>query len=129
MKKLVLGFVLLSLVLLCGCGFSQNTADPAGAGSASAPAAEPAPTPEPTPTPITELTFPDGTVHKTEDTSLDLSSLKHADVAKTAELLRQMPNLETVELGSDGAWTGTQPELTAATACVERTEEATRDLS
>ena len=130
MKKFVLCVVLLSLALLCGCGFSRNTADPAGAeSSAAAPAAEPAPTPEPTPTPITELTFPDGSVHPVEETSLDLSALTHADVAETAELLRQMPNLETVDLGSDGAWTGSLPELTAVTACVERPEEATRDLS
>ncbi len=128
MKKLVLCVLLLSAALLCGCGFSQNTADPAGADS-SAPAPDAEPISEPEPTPITELTFPDGSIHTVEETSLDLSALAHADVAKTAELLKQMPNLETLDLGSDGAWTGTPPELTAETACVERPEEAARDLS
>ena len=124
MKKIVFGAFLSALLLLCGCGFSENTADPTGAGSSTSAFVE-----EPTPTPITELTFPDGSVHMADETSLDLSGLAHADVAKTAELLKQMPNLETLELGSDGAWTGTPPELTAATACVERPEAATRDLS
>ncbi len=128
MKKFVLCVLLLSSALLCGCGFSKSTADPAGADS-NASAADTEPTPEPTPTPVQEFTFPDGSVHPVEETNLDLSTLTHADVAKTVDLLKQMPKLETLDLGSDGAWTGTPPELTAATACVERPEEATRDLS
>ena len=81
--------VMVVLILLCGCGFARNTEDPA-AGEAAVQeddaAAEAAP--EPTPSPVPELAFPDGAVHAADETSLDLSSLTHADVAKTAELLK-----------------------------------------
>ena len=55
MKRNVLIICLLILTLLCGCGFSQNTADPAAAESAApenaAVTPEETPEPEPTPTP------------------------------------------------------------------------------
>ena len=129
--------VLLTAVLLCGCSASaQNTdAKPENAAAVETaipePAAESAPeaAPEPTPTPVPELSFPDGSVHKADEKELDLSWLSHKDVAETVELLKKMPDLETVELGTDGAWTGVQPELTEETASVERPEAADRDLS
>ena len=71
----------------------------------------------------------DGLSFRTDSTELDLSSLSHRDVAETAEALKLMPDLKTVELGTDGAWTGNPPELTRETAMTERPEEATRDLT
>jgi len=132
MKKAFFGIILSVLLaaLLCGCGmFAANAGTEGEGGTKAEAAATPTPTPEPTPTPIPELTFPDGTVHRADETKLDLSKLSHKDVAATAELLKQMPDLTELELGSDGAWTGTPPELTAETASVERPAEATRDLS
>lgn len=74
MKRNVLIICLLTLTLLCGCGFSQNTADPAAAESAApenaAVTPEETPEPEPTPTPVPELAFPDGTTHMADETSL-----------------------------------------------------------
>lgn len=66
---------------------------------------------------------------RTDATTLDLSDLKHKDVADMAEALALLPDLEEIELGSDGAWTGNPPELTLETASLARPEEATRDLS
>ena len=84
---------------------------------------------EPTPIPVPEYTFPDGSVHRADETALDLSSLTHRDVETVAALLQEMPDLQEIELGTDGAWTGTQPELTEETAMQERPENAARDLS
>ena len=130
MKKSIL-MILLAALLLCGCGSSAEKEKPAQNTEAVAEEAEtsPTPTPEPTPTPVPELMFPDGSVHKVNETKLDLSALSHRDVAKTAELLKQMPDLQTVELGTDGAWTGVQPELSDETTAMDRPEAATRDLS
>lgn len=133
MKKFVLPMILTILVLLmlCGCGATAVSADPMPT-EPSPSAAEPDPSeaPEPTPTPVPELTFPDGSTYPVNQTRLDLSKLTHHDVAETAALLRKMPELERVDLGSDGAWTKTnQVELNAETASVERPENANRDLT
>ncbi len=137
-RHLLAAALLTGVLLLCGCGASAGNdspvpgpeAAPEAAGT-EAPEANPAPTstPVPTPTPVPELTFPDGSVHRIDETGLDLTRLSHKDVKATAALLRQMPDLQTVDLGTDGAWTGTPPELTAETAAQERPETATRDLS
>ena len=114
MKKSIL-MILLAALLLCGCGSPAGKEKPAqGSGpapeAAGAETAEPTPSPTPTPaptpapTPVPELSFPDGSAHKIDETELDLKKLSHKDVAKTAELLRQMPDLQTIDLGTDGAW-------------------------
>ena len=139
MKKNIL-MILLAALLLCGCGSPAGKEKPAqGSGpapeAAGAETAEPTPSPTPTPaptpapTPVPELSFPDGSAHKIDETELDLKKLSHKDVAKTAELLRQMPDLQTIDLGTDGAWTGVQPELNDETTSRERPETAARDLS
>ena len=66
---------------------------------------------------------------RTDAKELDLSELSHRDVADTAAMLKLLPELESVELGSDGAWTGNPQELTQETASEERPAEATRDLT
>ena len=66
---------------------------------------------------------------RTDEKTLDLSTLSHKDVAGVAEQLALLRELEEIELGSDGAWTGNPPELTQETASVERPAEATRDLT
>ena len=132
MKKSLL-IVLFTALLLCGCGLhtqKQDAKEPASDSVETAvPEPTPTPTPEPTPTPVPELSFPDGSVHKIDEKTLDLRTLSHRDVAETVELLKKMPDLETVELGTDGAWTGVQPELTYESTLVERPEAASRDLS
>ena len=136
MKRLYVSILLLiTILLLCGCGVAA--ADPSSAPTQSpeaeesaAPVEEPTPEPEPTPTPIPEITFPDGTVYRADETELDLSKLTHKDVAAVVELLKEMPNLKKLDLGSDGAWSRQdQAELNAETAAIERPEAATRDLS
>ena len=123
MKK-ALSSVLLAVLLsgcLFGCGREAVSEDPA-----------PVPAVEPTapPTPIPALRFPDGSTHQADETRLDLRGLTHKDVLETAKLLKQMPELEYVDLGTDGAWTETErAELNAETAAAERPAEATRDLT
>lgn len=76
-----------------------------------------------------ELHFPDGSTHNADETQLYLPGLVHADARAVAELLKQMPALELIDLGTDGAWTETgRAELNAQTASVKRPEAATRDL-
>ena len=66
---------------------------------------------------------------RTDAKELDLSELSHRDVAEAAAMLKLLAELESVDLGSDGAWTGNPPELTQETASEERPTEATRDLT
>ena len=127
MKKTLISVLLIVLLPCCltGCGPSAVPEDPA---PASTP--EPTITPSPTPTPVPMLHFPDGSTHSSDETRLTLHTLAHKDVPEVAELLKQMPNLEYVDLGTDGAWTETErAELNAETAAAERPAEATRDLT
>ena len=123
MKKALISVLLAVLLSGClfGCGREAVSEDPA-----------PDPTVETTatPVPVSVLRFPDGSAHQADETRLDLSGLTHKDVPETAELLKQMPELEYVDLGTDGAWTETErAELNAETAAAERPAEATRDLT
>ena len=63
----------------------------------------PEPTPEPTPTKPPYLSFPDGSRHDYGEVNLDLSWLCHEQVGETAALLREMPELRSVQLGMDRA--------------------------
>ena len=113
-QSVILCALLIGMLLLCGCG-AVNTESDSGKTENLPAAAEtvlPAAGAEPTPIPVPEYTFPDGSVHRADETVLDLSSLTHRDVETVAALLREMPDLQEIELGTDGAWTGTQPELT-----------------
>ena len=123
MKKALISLLVVVLLSGClfGCGREAVSEDPA-----------PDPTVETTatPVPVSVLRFPDGSAHQADETRLDLSGLTHKDVPETAELLKQMPELEYVDLGTDGAWTETErAELNAETAAAERPAEATRDLT
>ena len=123
MKKALISVLLAVLLSGClfGCGREAVSEDPA-----------PVPTVETTatPVPVSVLRFPDGSAHQADETRLDLQGLTHKDVPETAELLKQMPELEYVDLGTDGAWTETErAELNAETAAAERPAEATRDLT
>ena len=123
MKKALISLLVAVLLSGClfGCGREAVSEDPA-----------PDPTVETTatPVPVSVLRFPDGSAHQADETRLDLSGLTHKDVPETAELLKQMPELEYVDLGTDGAWTETErAELNAETAAAERPAEATRDLT
>lgn len=136
MKQFTIFILILTVILLlCGCGAAAADPSPVptqvpGAEADAEPAKETTPEPEPTPTPIPELTFPDGSVYRADETELDLGKLTHRDVDAVVELLKQMPDLKKLDLGSDGAWSRQdQAELNAETAAVERPETATRDLS
>ena len=123
MKKALISVLLAVLLSGClfGCGREAVSDDPA-----------PVPTVETTatPVPVSVLRFPDGSAHQADETRLDLQGLTHKDVPETAEFLKQMPELEYVDLGTDGAWTETErAELNAETAAAERPAEATRDLT
>ena len=123
MKKALISLLVVVLLSGClfGCGREAVSEDPA-----------PDPTVETTatPVPVSVLRFPDGSAHQADETRLDLQGLTHKDVPETAELLKQMPELEYVDLGTDGAWTETErAELNAETAAAERPAEATRDLT
>ena len=123
MKKALISLLVVVLLSGClfGCGRETVSEDPA-----------PDPTVETTatPVPVSVLRFPDGSAHQADETRLDLQGLTHKDVPETAELLKQMPELEYVDLGTDGAWTETErAELNAETAAAERPAEATRDLT
>ena len=112
MKKTMLPIVLtiLLLALLCGCGAAAVSADPTPAPSketaeeAAAETPEATETPEPTPTPVPELTFPEGSVYPVDADRVSLHKLTHKDVAEAAELLKQMPALTRIDMGTDGAW-------------------------
>ena len=138
MKKTMLPIVLtiLLLALLCGCGAAAVSADPTPAPSketaeeAAAETPEATETPEPTPTPVPELTFPEGSVYPVDADRVSLHKLTHKDVAEAAELLKQMPALTRIDMGTDGAWTKLdREELNAETAAMERPIRAKRDLS
>ena len=123
MKKALISLLVAVLLSGClfGCGREAVSEDPA-----------PVPTVETaaTPVPVSVLRFPDGSAHQADETRLDLQGLTHKDVPETAELLKQMPELEYIDLGTDGAWTETErAELNAETAAAERPAEATRDLT
>ena len=123
MKKALISLLLAVLLSGClfGCGREAVSENPA-----------PIPTVETTatPVPVSVLRFPDGSAHQADETRLDLQGLTHKDVPETAGLLKQMPELEYVDLGTDGAWTETErAELNAETAAAERPAEATRDLT
>ena len=110
MKRIAL-LLLLILLLLCACGTQPQTpdADEAAPSPVSAASSGPLPTPEPSPAPTPEptrppyLSFPDGSHHDYGETELDLSWLQHEDAGTVAELLREMPALQRVELGADNA--------------------------
>ena len=123
MKKALIS--LLVAVLLSGCLFGCGRE-----AVSEAPAPDPTVEPSATPVAVPVLSFPDGSAHQADETRLDLQGLTHKDVPETAELLKQMPELEYVDLGTDGAWTETErAELNAETAAAERPAEATRDLT
>ena len=138
MKRTILLIVLTILVLamLCGCGAAAVSTDPTPSAEketteeTAEETPEPTETPAPTQTPVPELSFPEGSVYPLDATRVSLHKLKHKDVAEAAELLKQMPALERIDMGTDGAWTKlNREELNAETAAVERPLNATRDLT
>ena len=125
--------LLCTALLLCGCGIQQagGTEEVPAPQETEEPSPEPTPTPTPAPTPEL-LQFPDGTRHSADTMKLDLSSLRHGDVAETVELLKEMSSWGApaeIDLGSDGAWTAEEEKLTFEMASVERPENADRDLT
>ncbi len=94
---LLTAFVL--FLLLTGCA-AKSVSDPA---SASPPSKSAAATPVPvrTPAPIPELQFPDGSIHKSLERRLDLSTLTHEELDSYLPFLEQMPKLRYIRLGEE----------------------------
>ena len=76
--------LLLLTVFLNACGAEKQE-------QTAKPAAEPMPIPVVTAAPLQEITFPDGSVHKTLERRVDLSALHHENVSAAIEALKQMP--------------------------------------
>ena len=117
MRKLLLTVAAALCLLLCACG--AKGVMPAAAADTPAPTAEatpeptPKPTPEPTPMPVPTpalLQFPDGSRHYDYEIRVDLSALEHSGVEEAIALLRQMPNVRSVLLGSEPE-DGSEPRL------------------
>ena len=110
MKKAIFPIILaaLMLALLCGCGAAAVSSDPTpvpakeSVEEAAEKTPEPTETPEPTPTPVPELSFPEGSVYPQDAARVSLHKLTHKDVAEAAELLKQMPALTRIDMGTDG---------------------------
>ena len=111
MKKIGICLALAALLLLCACGAGGGRAPapetlPADTGEpvpAPTPEPTPAPTPEPTPEPTPALLlFPDGSEHREDEESVDLSSLDREGVRDAIALLETMPALRRVSLGEAG---------------------------
>ena len=105
------GLLLLLTVFLnaCGAGKQEQTAKTA---------AEPMPVPVITAAPLQEITFPDGSVHKTLERRVDLSALSHEEVPAAVEALKQMPKLRYINLGTEDD-TGPEKERGSAEESVE----------
>ena len=90
------GLLLALVLLLYACGAGVQT-------QVQAVETEAVTTPVPivTAPPVSEIIFPDGTVHKLPERRVDLSNLSHEEVADTAEVLKQMLKLRYVNLGEE----------------------------
>ena len=64
------------------------------------PTQEPTPTPEPLRDANGDLRFPDGSVYHGYEVKISLPKLEGKDVERTIELLGEMPNVHTVDLGA-----------------------------
>ncbi len=96
MRRLAFLLLLLCCLLLTGCGEATAPLPEEEAAQDSSPT----PTPLPLPTPTPELRFANGKVYHGYEISIDLSGITGADVKETIELLRQMPNVHNVDLGT-----------------------------
>lgn len=96
-----------------GAGITSRLGESAAEAAAAAvtPAPPPLPTPTPAPTPeptpeIVTIAFPNGVQARSNDTKLDLSSLRCDQLGQTLPLLAQMPELEYLRLGSGNGGEG-----------------------
>ncbi len=112
------GLLLVLIMLLSACGAETEA-------QSVETEAEPTPVPMVTAAPVPEITFPDGTVHKLPERRVDLSSLRHAEVAATVDALKQMSKLRYVNLGEEDAVVSGKDKDTDA----ENMDEPPRDLT
>ena len=107
MKRWVPVLLAAACILFCGCATANraNAAEdrlPVPTEAAETPAPTHTPVPVATPKPIPELTFPDGSIHKSLERRLNLTEISHADVEEYLPALEQMPKLRYVNLGGEG---------------------------
>ena len=120
--------LLLAALLLVGCAALPSARAENGT---PAETEEPSPTPTPAPTPAPDplrdkngdLCFPDGSVYHGYEIRISLPGLEGRDVAQTIELLGEMPNLHTVDLGER------KPGRLLALSSVEKLQEAFPELN
>ena len=111
-KLLPVLFLLLCLLLVCGCGATNGTdQEPALPDMTAAPPPTPTPTPVPTPTPTPPVTVL-GKEYSWDTTVIDLRDLKSADVPQAAEELKALTLLQQVDLPSEGEDLLTLDDLT-----------------
>ena len=96
MKRWVPVLLAAACILFCGCATANraNAAEdrlPVPTEAAETPAPTHTPVPVATPRPIPELTFPDGSIHKSLERRLNLTEISHADVEEYLPVLEQMP--------------------------------------
>ncbi|MBQ6927455.1 MAG: hypothetical protein IJQ36_03990 [Oscillospiraceae bacterium] len=95
---LLLPCAVLSLAL-AGCAKKGSSAPAIEKPAPSAAVQTAAPTPAPTPTPEPPITIL-GTSYNKTDASVELRGLKDADVSDTAAMLRRMPDVQRLHIGS-----------------------------
>ena len=97
--------LLLAALLLGGCSALPSArAESETPAETEEPSPEPTPEPTPTPEPLRDangdLRFPDGSVYHGYEVKISLPKLEGKDVERTIELLGEMPNVHTVDLGA-----------------------------
>ena len=93
--------LLCTLLCLALMGCSAMKAAPAPTETlVPSPTAAPEPTPAPTPTPEPEIRIL-GTVYAPDAAVVSLRGLRDADAAETAKMLRRLPNVRQIGIGSE----------------------------
>ena len=115
---ITVAMILAVLTLLCACGGQAGPTEAETSGAAEDTTAEN------TAPAMTELMFPDGSVHPVEESCIDLSTLHHRDVEDVAELLQQMPRLRHVNLGEED---GYSDNLEVEENCADGADAVERD--
>ncbi len=100
MKRIAFLLLLLCCVLFAGCGQTPASDEPEEGIPEEAIREEPTPSPVYTPDPLPSLRFPNGKSYHGDERRIKLEGLRGSDVAKTIELLRLMPAVQSVDLGT-----------------------------
>ena len=101
-KTFLFSIYIVGICILCACGSAKNGAvviRPSEELPLSSPAASP--TEASSLAPLSELTFPDGSVHPVDEASLSLPDVTSKDIPTLLGCLKQMPGLIYIDLGKN----------------------------